>query len=137
MFVCCVLLVTGLPPLPGFVAKFAVLSTAVRTLSPVAGSPAVWLLCAAVLLSGLTGVIALSRVGMRLFWGAARNTPRLRVLEAAPVALLVMVCVALSAWAGPVAQYLESAARSLHQPDTYIRVVLAQREGLPDTGAAP
>jgi multicomponent K+:H+ antiporter subunit D len=137
MFVCCVLLVTGLPPLPGFVAKFAVLSTAVRTLSPVGGSLAVWLLCAAVLLSGLTGVIALSRVGMRLFWGAARNTPRLRVLEAAPVALLVMVCVALSAWAGPVAQYLESAARSLHQPDTYIRVVLAQREGLPDTGAAP
>jgi multicomponent K+:H+ antiporter subunit D len=137
MFVCCVLLVTGLPPLPGFVGKFAVLSTAVRVAPELGGGPAVWLLCAAVLLSGLTGVIALSRVGMRLFWGAARVTPRLRVLEAAPVALLVMACLALSIWTGPVTQYLASAARSLHQPDTYIRVVLAQREGGPATGDAP
>ena len=137
MFICCVLLVAGLPPLPGFVGKFAVLSAAVRAAPQMGGGPAVWLLCAAVLLSGLTAVIALSRVGMRLFWGAARITPRLRVLEAAPVALLVLVCMGLSVWAGPVTQYLDSAARSLHQPDTYIRVVLAQREGQPDTGRAP
>jgi multicomponent K+:H+ antiporter subunit D len=109
----------------------------VRVAPELGGGPAVWLLCAAVLLSGLTGVIALSRVGMRLFWGAARVTPRLRVLEAAPVALLVMACLALSIWTGPVTQYLASAARSLHQPDTYIRVVLAQREGGPATGDAP
>jgi multicomponent K+:H+ antiporter subunit D len=89
------------------------------------------MLCGAVLLSGLTGVIALSRVGMRLFWGAARITPRLRVLEAAPVAVLVMLCLALGIWAGPVAQYLDSAARSLHQPDTYIDVVLAPQQGSP------
>ena len=31
VFVSCVLLVTGLPPLPGFVAKFALLSTAIDT----------------------------------------------------------------------------------------------------------
>src|SRR5690606_32833267 len=92
MFVCCVLLVAGLPPLPGFVGKFAVLAAAVGAAPEIGGGPAVWLLCAAVLLSGLTAVIALSRVGMRLFWGAARITPRLRVIEAAPVALLVMVC---------------------------------------------
>src|SRR5690606_39884023 len=106
--------VAGLPPLPGFVGKFAVLSAAVRAAPELGGGPAVWLLCAAVLLSGLTGVIALSRVGMRLFWGAVRVTPRLRVLEAAPVALLVMACLALSIWTGPVSQYLASAARSLH-----------------------
>ncbi len=136
MFVCCVLLVAGLPPLPGFVGKFAVLSTAVRAATGI-GGPAVWLLCAAVLASGLTAVIALSRVGMRLFWGAARVTPRLRVLEAAPVAVLVLACMALSIWAGPVSQYLASAARSLHQPDTYIRVVLAERDGQPVRGDAP
>jgi len=131
MFVCCVLLLTGLPPLPGFIAKFAVMSTAVQTAEGTGGHAAVWMLCGAVLLSGLTGVIALSRVGMRLFWGAARITPRLRVLEAAPVAVLVMLCLALGIWAGPVAQYLDSAARSLHQPDTYIEVVLAPQEGSP------
>nr|PZN69893.1 MAG: monovalent cation/H+ antiporter subunit D [Pseudomonadota bacterium] len=136
MFVCCVLLVAGLPPLPGFVGKLAVLSAAVKSV-PQTGDAKVWLYCGAVLLSGLTAVIGLSRVGMRLFWGAARVTPRLRVLEAAPVALLVLVCLSLSVWTGPVTQYLASAARSLHQPDTYIRVVLAERDGGLQTGEAP
>ena len=84
--------------------------------------------CAAVLLSGLASLIALSRVGMRLFWSvAARATPRLRMLEAAPVAALVLLCLALGVAAGPVAHYLDSTARSLHQPDTYVRTVLAAR----------
>jgi multicomponent K+:H+ antiporter subunit D len=105
-----------------------VLSTAVKS-THATSAPAVWMLCGAVLLSGITGVIALSRAGMRLFWGSVRITPRLRVLEAAPIAVLVMLCMALGIWAGPVADYLDSAARSLHQPDTYIRVVLSQRGG--------
>ncbi|HWL61392.1 MAG TPA: monovalent cation/H+ antiporter subunit D [Steroidobacteraceae bacterium] len=137
MFVCCVLLVTGLPPLPGFVAKFAVLATAVQFTHFTTVGPALWMLCGAVLLSGLTGVIALSRVGMRLFWGTVRITPRLRVLEASPVAVLVMLCLALGIWAGPVADYLDSAARSLHEPDTYIRVVLSQRGGAVAPEEAP
>src|SRR5690606_24959711 len=66
MFVCCVLLVAGLPPLPGFVGKLAVLSAAVKSV-PQTGDAKVWLYCGAVLLSGLTAVIGLSRVGMRLF----------------------------------------------------------------------
>jgi multicomponent K+:H+ antiporter subunit D len=103
-----------------------VLSTALGTLPAIGGAPGVWMLCAAVLLSGLTGVIALSRVGMRLFWGAARITPRLRLLEAAPVAMLVLLCLALSIWAAPVNRYLDAAARSLHEPDTYVRVVLEE-----------
>ena len=125
-FVCCVLLVTGLPPLPGFLAKFALLATALDAV-PAAETPAaVWLLCAAVLVSGLAGLIALSRVGMRLFWSvAARTTPRLRLLEAAPVAALVLLAVTLTVFAEPVNRYLGSAARSLHQPDAYVRAVLS------------
>ena len=127
IFVCCALLVVGLPPLPGFVTKFALLSGALRE-SPDGASGANWAFSAAVLLSGLASLIALSRVGMRLFWSvAARATPRLRVLEAAPVAALVVLCVALGVAAGPVAHYLDSTARSLHQPDTYVRTVLAAR----------
>jgi multicomponent K+:H+ antiporter subunit D len=128
MFVCCVLLVTGLPPLPGFVAKFALLSTALGA-AHVGGVPwTTWVFIAAILLSGFASLIALSRVGMRLFWSiTARATPRLRVLEAAPVAALVLLCLALSVAAGPVARYLDSAARSLHQPDTYVRAVLSAR----------
>jgi len=128
VFVCCVLLVTGLPPLPGFLAKFALLATAIKS-APAAGVPAsTWLLCAAVLLSGFAGIIALSRVGMRLFWSiSARTVPRLRLVEAAPIAILVLLLIGLVVVADPVTRYLESAARSLHQPDTYIRAVLSQQ----------
>jgi multicomponent K+:H+ antiporter subunit D len=117
-----------LPPLPGFVAKFALLSTALRAAQVGAVPWTTWALFAAILLSGFASLIALSRVGMRLFWSvAARATPRLRVLEAAPVAVLIVLCLGLSAAAGPVGRYLDSAARSLHQPDTYVRAVLAAR----------
>jgi multicomponent K+:H+ antiporter subunit D len=128
MFVCCVLLVVGLPPLAGFVAKFALLATAVGA-AHVGGVPwTTWVFFAAILLSGFASLIALSRIGMRLFWSvAARVTPRLRILEAAPVAALLLLCLALSVVTDPVARYLDSAARSLHRPDTYVRAVLAAR----------
>jgi len=127
MFVCCALLLVGLPPLPGFVTKFALLAGALRD-SPEGIHAASWTFSAAVLLSGFASLIALSRIGMRLFWSvAARSTPRLRVLEAAPVATLVLLCLALTVAANPVARYLDSTARSLHQPDTYVRTVLAAR----------
>jgi multicomponent K+:H+ antiporter subunit D len=124
-FVCCVLLLTGLPPLPGFIAKFEVLATALDATSAAATPAPVWQLCAAVLVSGLAGLIALSRVGMRLFWSvAARTTPRLRLLEAAPIAIMILLTVTLAVLARPVNGYLGSAARSLHEPDAYVRAVL-------------
>jgi multicomponent K+:H+ antiporter subunit D len=128
MFVCCVLLVTGLPPLAGFVAKFALLSAALAAAE--AGGAAVWALAAGVLISGLAGALAFTRIGMRLFWSTVgRRTPRLRVLEAMPVAMLVLLTLGFSVAAGPVMTYLEAAARSLHDPDTYIRSVLTPQDG--------
>jgi multicomponent K+:H+ antiporter subunit D len=128
IFLCCALLITGLPPLPGFLAKFALLSTALHA-APASASPiAIWIVCIAVILSGFAGLIALSRIGMRLFWTTStRITPRLRLVEAAPVAALVVLCLVLSAAAEPVTRYLQSTARSLHEPDTYIRTVLSGR----------
>lgn len=123
VFVFCALLVAGLPPLPGFIAKFAVLAAALGT--PAANQAPVWLLAIAVLLSGFAAVFASSRLGMRLFWSqAARRVPRLRVLEAAPVALLVLVTFAMSAFAPEIMQFLQMAAASLHNPDAYVRAVL-------------
>lgn len=126
VFACCALLIAGLPPLPAFLAKFALLATALAAAPAGATPAAVWLLCAAVLAAGLAGIIALSRVGMRLFWSiTARETPRLRLLEAAPVALLVLLAIALTVFAEPVNRYLGSAARSLHRPDAYVHAVLS------------
>jgi multicomponent K+:H+ antiporter subunit D len=136
VFVSCVLLVTGLPPMPGFIAKFALLSTAIDTAPAVGLGGAAWTLAAAVLLSGFAGVVALTRIGIRLFWSvAARTTPRLRVAEAAPVAFLVALCFAIGTASSPVMRYLEHAATSLHEPQEYIRTVLARDSG--DAGAVP
>jgi multicomponent K+:H+ antiporter subunit D len=127
VFIGCVLLVSGLPPLPGFLAKFAILSTVLHAAASNAAPQAIWVLCGAILISGFVSIIALSRIGMRLFWSiAARETPRLRILEAAPVAAIVLLCLGLTLAADPVTRYLEHAAHSLHQPDTYIRAVLSQ-----------
>ena len=87
-----------------------------------------WLLVAAVLLSGLAGLIGLGRAGIRVFWASDdRSTPRLRVIEAGPVAVLILLCVGLAAGAGPVSAYLDDAARSLDHPKSYIDAVMSAR----------
>src|SRR5690606_8123879 len=125
-FVSCALLVTGLPPLSGFVAKFSLLSAAVTAANESAQPADAWILVAAVLASGLAGIVAFGRAGMRVFWRAdERTTPRPPVIEAGPVAVLILLCVALAAGAGPVSAYLDEAARSLDQPAQYIDAVLS------------
>jgi len=125
-FVCCVLLVAGLPPLSGFVAKFAMLHAVITSSPGETEAWHTWVLIAAVLSTGLAAVIALTRIGLRLFWSVTgRTTPRLRLIEVGPIAFLVVLCLGLTAGAGPVMTYLDSAARSLHAPEVYIRLVHA------------
>ncbi len=130
VFVFCVMLVAGLPPLPGFIAKFALLATVIH--STEAASTPGWLFVAAVLISGFATVIATTRIGIRLFWNqAARRVPRLRVLEATPVALLMLTLFAATVAAPALMHFLQGAATSLHQPEAYVRTVLAARGEAP------
>ena len=128
-FVCCVVLVAGLPPFSGFVAKFALLRSALD------GAGMEWhalTFCAAVLATGAATLVALIRVGLGLFWAVRdRTTPRLRVIEAGPAAALVLLSLALTVGVGPVMTYLDSAARSLHSPQVYIRVVAGTAQTIP------
>ncbi|HEX5049953.1 MAG TPA: monovalent cation/H+ antiporter subunit D [Gammaproteobacteria bacterium] len=126
MFVCCVLLVAGLPPLPSFVAKFALLQAAIHSAPEVHVPAEAWALVVGILATGFAQIIALTRIGVRLFWaGTGRRTPRLRVLEAAPVAVVVVLCLALSAMSGTAMRFFEAAAQSLHAPEVYTRIVLS------------
>jgi len=121
-FACCALLVAGLPPLPGFVAKLALLAS---VLAPDPIDARAWALLALLTASGLTSVIAMGRAGVRIFWAAEeRIVPRVRVIEMAPVAMLLALCFALTAAAGPPMRYLGAAAQALHAPQTYIDSVL-------------
>ena len=122
-FFSCVLLLTGLPPFSGFVGKFALIAAAIAV-PPATPFLHVGLFGAALLLSGLAGVIALSRLGIRVFWDAARPTPRLQWIEAGPVAVLLLLCTALAFGAGPAMRYFDAAAHSLYDTQAYVGAVL-------------
>lgn len=121
-FMGCALLLAGLPPLSGFLAKFAMLAPLFSGGSVPATA---WALMAALVLSGLATVVAMARAGIDAFWASpAGGAPRVGVVEAAPVALLLALCVGLTVLAGPVMDYMQETARSLHAPQGYVAGVL-------------
>jgi multicomponent K+:H+ antiporter subunit D len=125
-FMSCALLLAGLPPLSGFLAKFAILAPLFGPGGDdVPGTS--WMLLAALILSGLATIIAMTRAGIDVFWASPAGTvPRVRVVEIAPVALLLGGCLALTVQAGPVMRYMEATAQALHGPQDYVRGVLAE-----------
>jgi multicomponent K+:H+ antiporter subunit D len=130
-FIACALLVAGLPPLSGFVAKVALmatLSTSAGLGLSTAPSAAIWCLFALLLLSGLVATVSLTRTGIRYFWTPAdRTAPRLTVAEGVPVLALLLACVWLTLRAEPVLRYTSAAAEALHAPAAYIDAVLSTK----------
>ena len=126
-FAACALIIAGLPPLSGFVAKFSLFHALLNPPAPGGAIvPAGWTLMALIFLSGLAAIIALMRFGVRTFWAAGLVTPpRLQLTEAAPVSLLLMLCVAMTVEAGPLLDYLGRTSDGLHRPEHYIQRVLS------------
>jgi multicomponent K+:H+ antiporter subunit D len=124
----CVLLLSGLPPLSGFLAKFALLSAMLQPAGPEdAGAVAAstWWLVGLVIFSGLAALIAMTRTGINTFWMPMADSPApVRILEIAPVIVLLGLTVVMTVMAGPIMNYLTAAAAELHAPVGYIADVL-------------
>lgn len=128
-FVACALLIAGLPPLSGFVAKFALL-TALFNPSGLGGGGTMtvsgWMFFFLLIFSGLAALIAMTRAGIRSFWlSLDREVPRIGMIEIAPVAALLILCIVMTVQAGPVMRYMRAAAQSLHMPQDYMSNVLS------------
>jgi multicomponent K+:H+ antiporter subunit D len=132
-FAASALVTAGLPPLAGFVGKFAMLAALLHQ-----SSGAAWVLFVLLIVSGLCAAVALMRVGVRHFWTAQdRPAPRLRVVETLPIAALLAASVALVLQAETAMAYTRAAAESLHAPRLYIDAVMGARPVVPSPEAAP
>jgi multicomponent K+:H+ antiporter subunit D len=131
-FVSCALIISGLPPLSGFVAKFALLG-AVLNMGAGVVSVASWAFLTILILSGFTALVAMTRAGINAFWASSdRTVPRVRLIEMTPIGVLLLVCAMQTIQAGPVMRYMQATAQSLHAPHDYIRGVLDSAVERPD-----
>ncbi len=123
-FLICTLVIAGMPPLPGFLAKVAILAPLLD--APVGPAPGAAALMAALIIgSSLFVLIALARAGIQLWWAEPdRIPPTIRVGEAAPIAAVLGGLLALTVMAqGPMA-FMQRTAAEASEPSRYIQSVL-------------
>ncbi len=124
-FAMCGILLSGLPPLSGFIAKFAMLSAMMGTGAiGVPPTAAVWALIILVILSGVAALISMTRVGIRTFWTSLEGVvPRVLVIEIVPVMFLLGITLLLTVQANSAMQYMDTTIRTLSNPSLYIDAV--------------
>lgn len=125
-FAVAALVMAGLPPLSGFVAKFAMISEAFKA----AGTPnaATWWITGSLIISGLLVLIAMVRNGINIFWASLPDDGilRLRPLEIAPIVTLLALCVLMAIAAGPAMGFFAETAAFIHAPQGYSDMVLSK-----------
>lgn len=133
-YLVCMLLVAGLPPLAGFLAKAALLTALLEQISaatagaPSAASSATWLMLGLVLISGFFATISLTRAGIHHFWSkGGRYAPNLKVTEVAALGVLLLASLWLTVQAESVLRYTQATSRYLLAPGGYIDAVLGTR----------
>ena len=124
-FLACALIIAGLPPLSGFVAKFGMFHALINPGPGVAPIGAAgWTLMALVFGSGLIAIVSLMRFGVRTFWASeVLAPPALHPSEALPVAGLLLASVLMTVQAQPLFAYLARASADIHRPALYIDAV--------------
>jgi multicomponent K+:H+ antiporter subunit D len=111
----------------------AVITSGANGYANAPGAVAWWVL-GAIVASGFAALIALTRMGVKQFWAEADTTPTsVRPFEATPVAFLLVLLVALTAFAQPIMRYTAATGASLRSPVQYLSSVLPT----PEAPAAP
>jgi multicomponent K+:H+ antiporter subunit D len=126
-FAACALMIAGLPPLSGFVAKFGMFHALLNPEGGGAVRTAGWVLMALVIASGFIALLSMLRFGVRTFWAAGDvRPPRLHRSEVMPVLFLLALAAFMTVQAGPIFSYLGRASAGIHRPNDYIDRVLRE-----------
>ncbi len=119
----CCLLLAGLPPLSGFLAKFAILVTALGGSS--GPSASAWWLAGTLIVSGLAVLIAMARSGINIFWATLEpGAVSARLSEMVPIVVLLALCIAIGVLPAPILGYMESAAALVSVPELYVLEIM-------------
>ncbi|WP_320411428.1 monovalent cation/H+ antiporter subunit D [Candidatus Tokpelaia sp.] len=128
-FTLCAILLIGMPPLSGFIAKFMMITGLFWPQGPARAYilPDIqsWLFIIFLVLAGFAQLIAMTRSGIRLFWASLDTyMPKVQISEIIPIAVLLTFCFTISLAAEPVMRYLDSMAAEIYVPANYIHSVL-------------
>ncbi|RYE10083.1 MAG: monovalent cation/H+ antiporter subunit D [Hyphomicrobiales bacterium] len=130
-FVCCAILIAGMPPLSGFLGKFAMIG-AMLDLGGASGTVPVevWVTIGILIASGLAATIALMRSGINTFWVSLEGViPAVRAVEIAPILMFLTLGLLLTVYAQPVMSFMETAAQSLYTQGEYANAVFGVAGG--------
>ena len=125
-FALCLMTLAGLPPMPGFIGKIAMiqgmgLGAAQENLPPALG----WGFVVLLLVSGFATLIGLARIGIQTFWASEDAPPRVLALEIGPVIALLLMLTLISVKAEVMLRYTAGTADDLHETATYAYGVFA------------
>ena len=130
-FVFCVLVLSGTPPLAGFIGKVAMISALLdaTNLPP----NLAWAFAGLLIVSGFATLIGLARIGIQSFWASDGMAPRVPAQEVGPVIALMAMVLLLSVKAQDSLRYMEETASALNMPRSYAYGVFSA----PRAGEAP
>ena len=127
-FLACAVLLAGLPPLAGFLAKFALLAPVLEITPRLA--PLV--LFTVIIAAGFCTLIAMCRAGIQIFWAEPeRRFPQVGVAEIGATVFLLGLGLLLSVATRAPMDYLAATAGQLHAPVSYIHEVLPLSQAQP------
>jgi multicomponent K+:H+ antiporter subunit D len=130
------LVLIGLPPLSGFLAKFAILDSILGPdTAHLRGNVMNVLLAALLVISGFVALTALARMGIRTFWAPVETfSPRIGIREGAPILFLLVTLIGLAVLAGPAMDLMTATAADLHHVGKYADAALGAEQMAPAGG---